>query len=54
LVSGFGELPFVMSVTGGAKLPSAQTLFPVFRLRIASNRRSCVSPTFVLPGMSSV
>ena len=39
-----------VSATGGAKLPSAHTLLPVFRLRIASSRRSCVSPTFVRAG----
>ena len=38
------------SETGGAKLPSAHTVLPVLRLRTASSRRSCVSPTFVRPG----
>ena len=38
------------SSTGGAKLPSAHTVLPVLRLRMASRRRSCVSPTFVRAG----
>ena len=49
-----GGAGFSGSATGGAKLPSAHTLLPVLRLSTASRRRSCVSPTFVRAGMSSV
>src|SRR5689334_21691897 len=54
--SAFDDDPagFSASAIGGAKLPSAQTDLPVWRLRTANSRRSCVSPTFDLPGMSSV
>ena len=47
-VAGFSPgvgLAFSCSATGGAKLPSAHTDLPVLRFRMASSRRSWVSPT---------
>src|SRR5205823_7220623 len=49
-----GVAAFSLSSIGGAKLPSAHTDLPVLRFSTASSRRSCVSPTAVRPGMSSV
>ena len=45
-----GRLAGIGSSTGGAKLPSAHTVLPVFRFRIASSARFCASPTAVRAG----